>query len=341
MSLSTNPNEHSVVLGSGSASNVDTRTRSGRAKRETTEEDIDLIAENVDTPEIVRILKGLIIWKKDASRKIKNLEDENVALKQQVDLLLTSGVRPSTEVEAREISSNIATVNSDVSSVETTVSPSRPVSRPVTPPPPPPSHLETQDEIEDRRERKRAIVIRNLYEPRHLENMSDRARFDYDSVVEILSKLGVPCLPVSVYRMKVGDEDSRYDRLVKCILPSSSHQQLILKNAFKLSSDPIYYNVYLRPSLTFSERGIKPVQRRVSVPRPNLAHNVFSSPQYRSQYHTRPLSRPQPLSQSFGNVPQSHNCHPLNSSQISYWQQPVPSQTSSFHPTSYFTNRGF
>ncbi|KAG5639841.1 hypothetical protein DXG03_002980, partial [Asterophora parasitica] len=108
----------------------------------------------------------------------------------------------------------------------------------LTPPSPTP---ETPSDLE------RSVVIARLPTDPTL-SPEEQVWRDYNQVVSLTSLAGIPALPVAVYRMPPGDVDSRRDRLTKVVLPTRQHAKLFVKNANRVSKDPFYRGVYIRPS---------------------------------------------------------------------------------------------
>ncbi|VDL75969.1 unnamed protein product [Nippostrongylus brasiliensis] len=63
--------------------------------------------------------------------------------------------------------------------------------------------------------------------------------------------LEVECTPVEVYRM--GELDPTRSRLVKVVLPSSTHWRIALANAHRLRSAN-FRDIFIRKSMTVEER---------------------------------------------------------------------------------------
>ena len=115
----------------------------------------------------------------------------------------------------------------------------------------------------------RSLVFAHVPESQD-EDPSIRVKEDYESVVQILSLVGAPALPLSVYRMPIDDEKYTpgQNRLLKVVLPTSGHQKLTLRRAHRLSQPHIpykYCDTFIRPSFAnYSDRPRVPPRRSLS-----------------------------------------------------------------------------
>ncbi|VDL74445.1 unnamed protein product [Nippostrongylus brasiliensis] len=107
-------------------------------------------------------------------------------------------------------------------------------------------------------ERARSVVIYNL--PEAPPEMRPSAKqVDLESkVFSILDTLDVECRPLSVYRMGAVKEGR--PRLVKVVLPSTSHWRRVLANSHKLRTSS-FHRVSIRRSMTREERERESVLR--------------------------------------------------------------------------------
>lgn len=100
--------------------------------------------------------------------------------------------------------------------------------------------------------RARSLVITGLEESNLEQLPSVRQKELEKQVTNVLDCLGVECRPVEVYRM--GKPNDGRPRLVKLVLPSTSHWKQALSNSFRLRHTPGFSNVFVRKSLTEPER---------------------------------------------------------------------------------------
>ena len=75
---------------------------------------------------------------------------------------------------------------------------------------------------------------------------------DHDFTLEIFKALDIECQPLSIYR--IGKMNSSSNRLIKIVLPSSSHQSLLLNRVRQLKKIPKFRQLFIRPSLNAEER---------------------------------------------------------------------------------------
>ena len=198
---------------------------------------------------------------------------------------------------------------------------------------------------EDAREAARCLVICRMDEDRSL-SPEQQVHHDYASVCKLLSSIGVPQLPVAVYRMPVNPDPSyTHNRLIKVVCPTSKHAKLCLRYAHKLSSPscpPHYRNIFIRPSYPNPEDRPRPPPIRRNQPfRPFNPHSRSFLPSVDiSRFPSRPPPRPRyshppPLmlnSQSYSSFspPSQYGCPPqffnnsYTSSFPSYTQRPPP-----------------
>lgn len=93
----------------------------------------------------------------------------------------------------------------------------------------------------------RSVVIARLPIDKSLSPLQ-QVHCDYDQVIALTDLAGIPTLPVSVYRMPVGDTNSSHTRLTKVVLPSKKHAQQLIKYASRVKRDKHFAEVYIRPS---------------------------------------------------------------------------------------------
>lgn len=185
----------------------------------------------------------------------------------------------------------------------------------------------------------RSIVMCNLDESQFNDGY-DRVQDDYTRVCKILSLIGVPCLPLAVYRMPL--DDRKYipgkDRLVKIVVPTSGHQKLILKNAHFLSRSTIpvvYRDIFIRPS--YANREDRPPNRPRRFRPPHSVRPqpipIFDLPSYVPSRPRLSSYRPSPFDAPFSTM-YSSNCSVPHSSinpvpLMSLQPPPQPAQPSS------------
>lgn len=109
----------------------------------------------------------------------------------------------------------------------------------------------------DLKERNRSIVA---YGVKESDAPTNRGKFMADkvTVARLLDVVDAECDAVQVYRMsksqkKNDDRPDNRPRLLKIVLPSSFHRDMVLKNAKKLKNSE-FQGVFIRPSMTKEER---------------------------------------------------------------------------------------
>jgi hypothetical protein len=70
--------------------------------------------------------------------------------------------------------------------------------------------------------------------------------------MEILKTLDTECQPLSINR--IGRMTTSSNRLIKVVLPSSSHQTLLLNKVRQLKKIPKFKQLHIRPSLNVEDR---------------------------------------------------------------------------------------
>nr|CDJ82952.1 unnamed protein product [Haemonchus contortus] len=97
----------------------------------------------------------------------------------------------------------------------------------------------------------RSIVVYGLEEAGTELRPSERQKDLEEKVTKVLDALKVECRPCEVYRM--GKPDPKRPRLVKVVLPASSHWRTALANA-RLLRNAGFPSVFIRKSMTLEER---------------------------------------------------------------------------------------
>lgn len=113
-----------------------------------------------------------------------------------------------------------------------------------------------REESPEEKERGRSLVLIGLPESTKVRP-TERAKDDQEAVERVLDELGVECLPVATYRMgkppNPAASGSR-NRLVKVVLPSSTHQHIALgqwkKHRDQMRGMEHWRRLLIRPSLT-------------------------------------------------------------------------------------------
>lgn len=126
----------------------------------------------------------------------------------------------------------------------------------------------------DEIERKRSIVVSGAPES-FAAVPSLRVVHDFGIVREMFDFLQIDSYPVSVFRM--GRIIAGRPRLLKVVLPSSFYANLVIRRAPRLRTFSLK-GIYVRPSLTKSERDRIRNARMSSYAHNNVADNVLSVP---------------------------------------------------------------
>lgn len=103
----------------------------------------------------------------------------------------------------------------------------------------------------EEKERLRSFVIYGIAESGEETNRG-KYNDDLGKVNSLLDVLDIETGPANVYRM--GKQQDNKPRLIKVVMPTSYHKNLVLKNAISLKNLPAFANVFLRPSLTLEQR---------------------------------------------------------------------------------------
>ena len=122
------------------------------------------------------------------------------------------------------------------------------------------NHKCVADPCEDR-ERSRAVVLSGVPES-DSQYPVGRNDDDVHKVKLVVNSLGVECSPVAVYRM---GQMGPHPRLLKVVLPTSKHQQLLCNRSRWLRGSQ-FHGVWLRPSLTKEERDRQRRERLLKEP---------------------------------------------------------------------------
>lgn len=81
---------------------------------------------------------------------------------------------------------------------------------------------------------------------------TERAKDDYESVVNILDHCNIEALSVEVYRM--GKRNDKFPRLVKVKLPTRTPARQLINNKRRLNVNDKFQRIRVCPSMTREER---------------------------------------------------------------------------------------
>lgn len=174
---------------------------------------------------------------KGAHQKNRELQQENAALRPEIEILKSQG----------PVKTNSISQTNSVSPVSS-----------------------SYEEIE----RRRSIVILGI--PENFQCPSSlKVVHDLSFLRGIFDFLQIECHPVSIYR--VGRVISGRSRLLKVVLPSSFFAGLIIRRAPKLRTFS-FRGIYIRPSLTISERERSRANRSSNNSHSDRSHVVSLQP---------------------------------------------------------------
>lgn len=117
-------------------------------------------------------------------------------------------------------------------------------------------------------ERTRSLVVIGVPES-NATKPSERVKDDRATITDLLDELDVEATPIAVYRMgrpPTAQERSSKPRLLKVVMPSSTHQRIALTNSKRLKNTTTYKKVIVRPSMTKEERELdKKLRQAASI----------------------------------------------------------------------------
>lgn len=212
---------------------------------------VDLLRKDSNLPSHLRVVIGHLLEIQDQFSTVvaqnQELVEENRALQQRRDELLKENASLQSEIDklrSEFVSKNNLSPQSSVS-----FSPM------------------SFEEVE----RKRSVVISGIPES-FAPIASSRVIHDIAHLRQLFDFLQIDCQPFCLYRM---GRISGRPRLLKVVLPSSFYASLIIRRAPRLKNFPIR-GIYVRPSLSKSERERLKSERSATTKSPPIVRNASS-----------------------------------------------------------------